>query len=387
VDSAEQAPLAGVRVLDLTRILSGPYATMLLADLGADVVKVERPGSGDDTRGWGPPFWRTTSTYFAAINRGKRSVAVDLTGAEGRALVAQLARGADVLVENFRPGVMERLGLDYATLASERLIYATINGFGSTGPMADAAGTEVIVEAETGLMAMTGVPGGPPVRLPVALVDLATGMMLVNGVLAALLQRHTTGRGRRLEFPLYATAFSVLGTVVASASVDPESQSGRWGSAHPSIVPYRAFAARDGWVVLGAVNDGMWVRLCAALELPDDPELARNADRVRRREEIEAAIAAAVAGRDVAEVVACVSAGGALAAPVREADDASRQPQALMLIDTDGEVRFTRTPLAQFGGSLAPAPELGEHSRAVLAEWLALDGARIDALTARGVVS
>ena len=216
------APLAGLRVLDFTRILSGPYATMLLADLGAEVVKVERPGGGDDTRSWGPPFLDGMSTYFAAVNRGKRSVAIDLQRRRGRELAARLAASSDILIENFRPGVSKRLGLDFETLAgaNPRLVYASINGFGSHGPRALDAGTEVIVEAETGLMAMMGTPDGPPVRFGVAMVDIATGMALVSGVLAALLERERSGRGRQLEFPLYSTAFSCLATVIASASVD-----------------------------------------------------------------------------------------------------------------------------------------------------------------------
>ena len=239
-------PLAGYTVLDLTRILSGPYASMLLADLGAEVIKVERPGSGDDTRSWGPPFWRGMSTYFAAVNRGKRSLALDLGRERGRVLLRALAAKADVLIENFRPGVTEKLGIDYDSLAdlNPGLIYATINGFGSHGPKASEAGTEVIVEAETGLMAMMGTPEGPPVRFGVAMVDIATGIAMVSGVLAAALERTRGGLGRRLEFPLYATAFSCLATVIASAGVDPASQGGRWGSGHPSIVPYAAFRGR-----------------------------------------------------------------------------------------------------------------------------------------------
>src|SRR5262245_18088712 len=249
------SPLSGFRVLDLTRILSGPYASMLLADLGAEVVKVERPGSGDDTRSWGPPFLDGMSTYFAAVNRGKRSVAIDLGTERGRELLRALAAQVDVVIENFRPGVTERLGMDYDSLATANpsLIYASITGFGSRGPTASEAGTEVIVEAEPGLMARMGTPDGPPVRFGVAMVDIATGVALVSGVLAAALERTRTGRGRALEFPLYAMAFSCLATVIASASVDPKSQGGRWGSGHPSIVPYSAFRARDGYVVLGAI--------------------------------------------------------------------------------------------------------------------------------------
>ncbi|MGH2992625.1 MAG: CaiB/BaiF CoA transferase family protein [Solirubrobacterales bacterium] len=389
-----EPPLAGFRVLDLTRILSGPYASMLLADLGAEVIKVERPGVGDDTRSWGPPFLDGMSTYFAAINRGKRSVAIDLQRERGRELLRELASHVDVVIENFRPGVTERLGMDYESLAGRNpaLIYASITGFGSRGPKASEAGTEVIVEAETGLMAMMGTPEGPPVRFGVAMVDIATGIALVSGVLAAALERVRTQRGRRLEFPLYATAFSCLATVIASASVDPASQDGRWGSGHPSIVPYSAFQASDGYIVLGAINELMWERLCEAFdldELRDDERAATNEDRVHNRAHVEAAIAAAIAPLSTAEVTERLNRAGVLVAPVRSAAGAVEDPQVaeLGLIDEIDRVRFARTPLSQFNPRpLAPAQRLGEDSTAVLAEYLSLDPDALAGLVDSGVV-
>ena len=372
------APLAGMRVLDFTRILSGPYATMLLADLGAEVIKLERPGTGDDTRSWGPPFVNGMSTYFAAVNRGKRSVAIDLQSGRGRALAVELAASADILIENFRPGVSARLGLAYDQLEplNSGLVYASINGFGSHGPRSQDAGTEVIVEAQTGLMAMMGTPDGPPVRFGVAMVDIATGIALVCGVLAALLERDRSGLGRELEFPLYTTAFSCLATVIASASVDGASQEGRWGSGHPSIVPYAAFEARDGFVVLGAINELMWERLCAALGLADlagDERAASNERRVGNRGLVDATIAAAVSSRTTAEVTEELNRAGVLVAPVRNAAAAVEDPQvaALELVDELDGIRFTRTPLSQFARRpLAPAQRLGADSAAVLTEAL-----------------
>jgi crotonobetainyl-CoA:carnitine CoA-transferase CaiB-like acyl-CoA transferase len=368
-------PLAGYTVIDFTRILSGPYATMLLADLGAEVIKIERPSHGDDTRGWGPPFWHGMSTYFAAVNRGKRSVAVDLATTPGREIVQELIEQADVVVENFRPGVTERLGISYGQLRERnpRLVYASINGFGSYGPRAQEAGTEVIVEAESGLMAMMGVPDGPPVRFGVAMVDIATGTALVNGVLAALLERTRTGVGRAMEFPLYTTAISVLSTVIASSSVAPETQQARFGSGHPSIVPYSAFEGSDGWVVLGAVNEGMWARLCTALALGHvvaDERCASNEARVHNRAFVESVIADAVRGQTVAEITRRLGRQGVLVAPVRTASEAIRDPQVevLGLLDSIDGVHFSRTPLAQFNpDGLVRAPSLGEHSSEVLA--------------------
>ena len=389
-----EPPLAGFRVLDLTRILSGPYASMLLADLGAEVIKVERPGVGDDTRSWGPPFLDGMSTYFAAINRGKRSIAIDLQRERGRELLRELASHVDVVIENFRPGVTERLGMDYDALAGRNpaLIYASITGFGSRGPKASEAGTEVIVEAETGLMAMMGTPEGPPVRFGVAMVDIATGIALVSGVLAAALERVRTQRGRRLEFPLYATAFSCLATVIASASVDPASQDGRWGSGHPSIVPYSAFQASDGYIVLGAINELMWERLCEAFdlgELRDDERAATNEERVHNRAHVEAAIAAVIAPLSTAEVTERLNRAGVLVAPVRSAAGAVEDPQVaeLGLIDEIDRVRFARTPLSQFNPRpLAPAQRLGEDSTAVLGEYLSLDPDALAGLVDSGVV-
>ena len=392
--STAGSPLTGFRVLDLTRILSGPYASMLLADLGAEVVKVERPGSGDDTRSWGPPFLDGMSTYFAAVNRGKRSVAIDLGPERGRELLRELATRVDVVIENFRPGVTERLGIDYDSLAAANpaLIYASITGFGSRGPKAAEAGTEVIVEAETGLMAMMGTPDGPPVRFGVAMVDIATGVAMVSGVLAAALERTRTGRGRALEFPLYTMAFSCLATVIASASVDPASQGGRWGSGHPSIVPYSAFRASDGYVVLGAINELMWERLCEAFgidELRTDQRTATNDARVRNRELVDGAIADVIAPLSTEAVTARLKQAGVLVAPVQEAARGVEDPQVaeLGLIDEIDGVRFPRSPLSQFNpDALAPAQRLGEDSTAVLGEYLSLDEEQLAELVDAGVV-
>ena len=378
ISPGAELPLDGSLVLDFTRILSGPFATMLLADLGADVVKVERPVAGDDTRSWGPPFHDGTSTYFSAINRGKRSVAADLASEEGRGLIRSLACKADVLVENFRPGVMERLGLSYGALCEDNpgLIYASINGYGSDGPKSQVAGSEIIIEAETGLMDMMGTPDGPPVRFGVAMVDIATGISAVSGILAGMLSRAKSGTGRYLEFPLYTTAFSCLATVIASASVDQSSQEGRWGSGHPSLVPYAAFEAADGYVVLGAMSENMWERLCDGLEimhLLDDSRCASNEVRVANRDWVEAQVGAAVRTHTVREVQRRLGDHGVLCAPVQPAHVAIEDPQvaSLGLIDRIEGLPFARSPLAQFNPrALSPAPGLGEHTAEVLAEYL-----------------
>ncbi|MBM9462177.1 CoA transferase [Aeromicrobium sp. YIM 150415] len=376
--SSDFQPLAGVRVIDFTRVLAGPYATMTLAELGADVVKVEMPGIGDETRAWGPPFIDHSSAYFHAVNRGKRSIEVDLSVEEGRRTVDRLLASADVVVENFRPGVPERLGLDAEQVMARhpQLIYASITGFGRTGPMASDAGTEVIVEAESGLMSVTGEPGAAPVRFGVAMVDIATGLTMINGILAALVERGRTQRGRRIDVSLYATAVSSLGTVIAASSAGGAPPR-PWGSAHPSIVPYRAFAAADGHVVLGATNDAMFRRLVVALDLAEElggPEWATNAGRVEGREELEEIVQRSVALTSVDHVVARLRAQRVLVAPVLRPDEAaaSEQARALgLLVEEDG-VLMTRGPLAASQGvSMTPAPALGQHTQEILAELFA----------------
>lgn len=372
-------PLAGMRVIDFTRVLAGPYATMLLAELGADVIKIEMPDVGDETRGWGPPFVEDTSAYFHAVNRGKRSVVIDLSTEDGRAAVDRLIGTADVVVENFRPGVTTRLGIgaDEVLARHPSVVYGSITGFGIVGPMAQDAGTEVIVEAESGLMSITGTPDGEPVRFGVAMVDLATGSALVNAVLAALLERGRTGRGRRVDVSLYATAISALGTVIAGTSVG-ESATRAWGSAHPSIVPYRAYAAADGHVVLGATNDAMFVRLVESLDagatLGRD-EWRSNAARVAARADVDAAVQDAVGRLPVEALLHRLRTHRVLVAPVRTPAEAARSDQAAalgMITDDDG-LLIPRSPLGPTGTrELGRAPELGEHTAQVLEEIGAL---------------
>lgn len=368
-------PLAGIRVLDFTRVLAGPYATMMLAELGADVIKVEMPEVGDETRAWGPPFIHESSSYFHAVNRGKRGVTIDLTTDEGRDAVYQIMESTDIVIENFRPGVTRRLGID-SDLVRDRfpsIIYGSITGFGLSGPMSGDAGTEVIVEAESGLMSITGPPDGEPVRFGVAMVDIATGLSLINGVLAALVERGRTGVGRRIDVSLYSTAISALGTVIAGTSADGKIPRA-WGSAHPSIVPYRAFEAKDGHVVLGATNDAMFLRLIEALDLAD--ELGReawrgNAGRVSEREVLEATLQESVALLTVADVLDRLRKHRVLVAPVRTPDEAARSEQAaaLDLIVEDEGLLLARSPLSSNSTrSLPRAPELGEHNEEIFAE-------------------
>lgn len=374
-DDGSFRPLAGIRIVDFTRLLAGPYATMTLAELGADVIKVEQPGIGDETRHWGPPFVHGASAYFHAINRGKRSIALDLADLRDRDTAHRLIASADVVVESFRPGVADRLGIGAVAMRERhpRLVYASISGFSPNGPLAAEPGTAVTVEAESGLMYVTGYEGADPVRSGVAMVDIATGMSMINGVLAALLERGRTGVGRTLEFSLFATALSALGTVIAATSAGgPPSRP--WGSSHPSIVPYRAFAAADGNVVLGATNDAMFARLVEALDLGAElggERWAGNQARVEGREELEGVLALAAGRLSVDIVVERLRAARVLVARVRTPEEAAQGPQAqaLGLIEHDDGVSIARSALVANGtAALARAPQLDAHGLEVRAE-------------------
>ncbi|WP_188590375.1 CaiB/BaiF CoA transferase family protein, partial [Achromobacter denitrificans] len=286
-DASSSLPLAGVRVLDLSRVLAGPWCTQTLADLGADVWKIEAPGQGDDTRGWTPPDVDGESTYFMCTNRSKRSLAIDLRHPEGRALARRLALQADVLVENYRLGALARFGLDYDTLSQAHpgLIYCSISGYGRTGPRAAEPGYDFVIQAESGLMSITGEPEGAPMKLGVAITDLVTGMNATQAVLAALLARQKTGKGQLIDLALLDSAVNVLANVGAgylAAGQVPQ----RLGNGHPTVVPYQIFATADGAFALGVGNDAQFAALCAALGRPEwaeDERYRKNRSRALNR--------------------------------------------------------------------------------------------------------
>ena len=393
-------PLSGVTVLDFSRVVAGPYCTMLLGDDGADVVKIERPGQGDDTRQWGPPFVGGESAYYLAINRNKRSVAIDLQHPEGQALALDLAARADVVVENFRVGTMERLGLGYATLAERnpRLIYCGISGFGSTGPRRDQPGFDLMVQAFGGMMSITGHPDGPPAKAAVPLLDLATGISAHGAICAALYGRERTGRGCRVELSLFATQIALLmnaaGDYLAAGKV-----MGRQGTSHPSIVPYQGFAARDGYLIVAAPNDRLFRRLCGMLGHPewaDDSRFATNTGRVQHRDLLVGLIEAVTRERNVDAWVRALEAAGLPGGPINSVDRALEDPQvaALELVrevdhPTGGRIRL-QAPFVQFDGAAPPIrqppPLLGEHTDAVLQEWLHLDDAALAGLRAADAI-
>ncbi len=389
--------LSGLRVLDLSRVLAGPLCTMMLSDLGADVVKVERPGAGDETRTWGPPFAAAPdgtreSAYFLCTNRGKRSIAIDLARPAGLRLATRLAERADVLVENFRPGGLARLGFDVDALrATNRgLVHAALTGFGDEGPDADRPGYDALIQATAGLMSVTGAPGGEPIKVGVAVADVLAAHWLLSGILAALFHRERTGEGQRVSVALQDALVASLVNQAQSAlltGVAPRPM----GSAHPNIVPYQAFRARDGWLVLAAGNDAQYRAACDALglgELGSDPRFADNPGRVAHREELVGLLAARFATDDVAAWCERLRARDVPAGPVRDLGAVLADPQ----IRGRGMVRtLEHASLGPFETVASPLrlertppelrrapPRLGEHGAEIVADWLALapDAAR-----------
>lgn len=395
-------PLAGLLVADFSRILAGPYATMLLADLGADVVKVEHPERGDDTRAWGPPWAGDQSAYYLALNRGKRSLAVDLKDPDGLAAVRTLCARADVVVQNFRPGTAERLGLGYADVAADNpgVVYCSISGFGPGHLRPDRPGFDVVIQGESGLMSTTGTPEGGPTKIGIPLADVLTGLNATTAVCAALVRRATTGRGEHIHVSLLNSALSALVQVGQSALVtgaEPE----RVGHAHPSIVPYQTFPTADGDIIIAAGNDALYRALCTVVERPDlaeDPRFRRNADRVAHRDILVAELTAALAKRSAEEWTALLSDAGVPVGKVRGVAEALRTAdasgdEAIMTVDHPvlGAVELIRPGFRftgaapQHGPAVLPPPLLGQHSVEVLRE-LGLSEERITALVERGTV-
>ena len=400
MNEVNNGPLAGIRVLDLTRVLAGPYCTMFLGDLGAEVVKVEQPGVGDDTRGWGPPFAGGESAYFLCTNRNKKSLTVDFKSAEGTALVRKLTARADVLIENFRPGAMERLGLGDKELraTNPRLVYASLSGFGADGPMADIPGYDLIVQAWGGLMSITGTAESGPLKVGVAIIDLVAGLMLGKSIVAALYAREKIGIGQKIDTSLLEAEVAALINAGSNYLIGGKVP-GRWGNAHPTIVPYQSFQTADSFLVLGAASEAIWKRLCPALghgELADDPRFAKNADRVEHRQELIALLAAIFLTRTTTEWVAALTEADVPCAPVQTIDQVFAAPQVLhrnMLVEvehpTAGTVKLAGIPV-KFSATPAsvrlPPPLLGQHSEDVLSSWLGMSIEEIENLKRKSVL-
>lgn len=392
-------PLSGLRVVDASRVLAGPYLAMLLGDLGAGVVKVERPGSGDQTRAWGPPFVggpdETVSAYFVSANRNKRSVALDLKAPLGRDAFRRLLGSADVLIENFLPGEWRKLGFRSGRFgrAFPALVQCTVSGFGSQSPDADRPAYDVVLQGETGLMSLTGFPGGEPVRVGVAIVDILSALYGLSGVLAALRQRDATGRGSQVEISMADAGTAFLSYAAQSWLADGR-QPARLGSAHPNLSPYQAFAAKDGWFLVGVGSEELWRRFCAAIERPElasDGRFAGGADRLRNRAELEALLGELFARRTRAHWDRAMRRHGVPGGPVNDVGTALRRAtergQVVALPGgAYGDLSTLAAPFLFDGRRLlpqSPPPALGEHTVAVLRE-AGLTRREIEDLLARG---
>jgi len=376
------APLTGVTIVDLTRVLSGPYCTMLAGDMGARVIKIEHPVHGDDTRAWGPPFSGGESAYFLSVNRNKESVAIDFKTPAGRAVLEALIDRADVLVENFRPGTLEKIGLGYETLAAHhpRLIYVSVSGFGLTGPRRGEAGYDAVIQAEGGLMAVTGMPEGPPVRLGVAISDLAAGMFAFQGLLLALIARGHTGRGQLVDVSLLDSTAALLTHQASRVMIGGDSPA-RLGNRHASIAPYDTFEAADGVLVLAVGNDDQWRRLCLALDQPAlgaDPRFTSNALRVQHSDELQSQLSAVIRTRRLDDWIARLRPAGVPCGAVRSIEEVLADPQlaARAMIETVehstlgsiGQIGLPVKLSATPGRIRLAPPTLGEHTEKVLKE-------------------
>ncbi|MDQ7819065.1 MAG: CoA transferase [Armatimonadota bacterium] len=391
-------PLDDLLVVDLSRALAGPFCTLMLSDLGARVIKVETPEGGDDTRGWGPPFVGTESAYFLSVNRNKESLTLNLKDPRGVAVLRRLLQRADVLVENFRPGTMERLGLGYARVHADfpRLIYASISGFGQDGPARDRAAYDLILQGMGGLMSITGEEDGPPVKVGVAIADIGAGMYAAFGILAALRARERTGTGQWVDAALLDGQVSWLTYAAAIYFATGESM-GRLGSAHPTIVPYQAFRTADGYLNVAVGSEAIWKRFCEAVDpgLAGDPRYATNRDRVAHRRDLVAHLSRLFARRTTAAWMEILDAAGVPNGPILTIAEVFGHPQVLhrqMVVEMDhpaaGRIRQTGLPVklsATPGRLRTPPPTLGQHTTAILRE-LGYSDAEVAALRADGVV-
>jgi crotonobetainyl-CoA:carnitine CoA-transferase CaiB-like acyl-CoA transferase len=393
-------PLAGIRVLDFTRVLAGPAASLALADLGAEIIKVEPPGSGDETRSF-PPFRDGESHYYLSVNRGKKSIVIDLKSDAGVALARDLASKCDVLIENYRPGVMDRLGLGFATLSAlnPRLIYCAISGFGMTGPLRDRPSFDIVLQALSGALSVNGEPGSAGTKLGIPLGDLVGGINGPIAILAALHERNSTGRGRLIDISLLDGMLGMLGYLAQLAfftGEDPQPQ----GSQHPNLVPYGQFPTRDGAIIIACLTNAFWARICRALGMPElaaDPRFDSLEKRRAARETVNEIVAAFTCRKTVRELEDLLNEHEVPNAPILGVSAALTQPQAVareMVVDTDhavlGKVRIVNRPI-KFPGAPQPVPTappvLGQHTDEVLAGILGLTGADIERLRSANIVA
>ena len=392
------SPLSGVTVVDLTRILAGPYCTMMLGDLGADVIKIEPP-RGDDSRGWGPPFVSGESAYFLAVNRNKKSVCINLKMNEGKDILRRLVQQADVLVENFRPGALERLGFGYPQIEADfpGLVYCSISGYGHTGPLSERPGYDAVMQGEAGWMHLTGEPEGEPLKVGASLADVFTGMMAGQGILAALFDRTRTGRGRKVDIALFDSVVSTL-CYQAQGYLLTGREPERLGNRHPSLTPYETFETEDGHLILGVGNDGLWQRFCVAVGRPDldEPRFRTNAQRVENHPELESLLQDFFKTMPTRHWVEVLESAGIPVGRVRSVSEVFQNPQVeprQMLIEAEhpavGPMKMTGNPIKLSGSgqrTTSPPPLLGQHTEDVLSSRLKLSLEQIERLEKAGAI-
>ncbi len=401
--------LEGVKVLDLSRVLAGPWCTQILADFGADVIKVELPGKGDDTRAWGPPYLtgadgaeqRSESAYYLSCNRNKRSIAIDMTNPEGASLIKRLAAEADILVENFKVGGLRKYGLDFASLAAinPRLVYCSVTGFGQTGPYASRPGYDFVAQGMGGFMSITGEDGGIPLRAGVAMADLSTGMYATVSILAALRHAEATGVGQQIDISLLDTQIAMLANQGSSWLVGG-TLPGRLGNRHPTVVPYRTFDVADGTMIIAVGNDSQFRLLCDELGAPEvatDPRFATNSARLTNRDAIEAIVQDRVCDMQSRPLIERLVARGVPAGPVNSIKEVYEDAFVVargtvhQFVRDDG----TKVPTVAFPAKLSETPtdyrhappRVGEHSREILTDWLSLDPAALDGLERQAAIA
>jgi len=396
-------PLTGIHVLDLSRVLAGPYCTMVLGDLGADVIKIESP-EGDETRGWGPPFAgevRGESAYYLGINRNKRSIVVNFKTTEGQAILHELVKRSDVLVENFRPGTLARFSLDYGFLSTlnPNLLYCSITGFGQTGPLRDRPGYDFMIQAMGGLMSITGEPEGEPMKVGVAVADLFAGQNAVIAILAALQARTQTGRGQHLDISLFDSQLGMLANVASNYLISDDLPK-RYGNAHANIVPYQSFQASDAWFVLAVGNDKQFEKMCRVtgkLELVKDSRFASNSDRVKNRDELIHLLNPIFLEKPASEWLSALELAGIPCGSINTLDKVFAEPQVEareMLIHMQhskvGDLRLVGSPL-KFSETPVdyklPPPKLGEHTKDILTNLLGYSTDRIQELLKNNMIT
>ncbi len=398
-DLTNAGPLAGLRVIDLTRVLSGPFCSMMLGDMGAEVIKIERPGTGDDTRAFAPPYQGEESAYFLSVNRNKKSLTLDMKQDAAKEVLWKLVESTDVIVENFRPGAAARLGFGYEDVAARNpgIIYGSISGFGDTGPGAERPGYDLVIQGESGIMDITGDPDGPPTKMGTSIADMVAGMMLSQGILAALNARHASGKGQHVKVSMLEALASLL-TYQAGNYYATGMAPKRRGNAHPSIVPYETFQASDGWLNVAVANDSLWQKFCDAAGKPDwkdHPNYAAAPDRVRNREEIMPLITEVLKTKTRAEWIEVLDAVGVPCGAIATVDEICESETLKtrgMIWEMDhktaGVVRTIANPIEFSGTKLAtpaPPPRLGEHVDEVLAS-AGYDAAAIAILKDQGVI-